>query len=133
MPSPELDPKTARDFDRWFGPVVADFHITQLPRGKAPEYIRQAWLTEGLLLPLRQKALANTALMTTIYFDPYHEDQTTETATIDPAEVTTPEAVRALMGVSALQAADYWRGSGWPVLVFQKSEGVIIPRSGSEL
>lgn len=104
------------------GRVVANFTLTQVPEGGAPDDIKAQWL--GVPLPVRDKAL-EAASGKQIYFDLITQRMIENT---DSIPVQAFDAIVALRLASRVQAAQFWE-SNVPLLselVFRGYEGDLI-------
>jgi hypothetical protein len=123
----ELGPTAAKRLEEAQGPIVAHFQVTKIPEGKAPLEIKEAWLTEGLSLPIRQRSLDHDTLIPGFpyYASRYawYEIENYET----PAAVTGLEAIIALRNAEQHDAAEYWKKLGHRLLAFHRSEGILTP------
>ena len=111
-----------------WGLVIADFTVQQVPRGFAPEDIREQWV--GVRLPVRLWAVMWH--MKTAY--PAFIDGPTGSLIQNeqPIPVVTEDAQAVLDAAGKKDAASFWRTttSIGPLLVFEASAGTVEPRPG---
>ncbi|MEO6109568.1 MAG: hypothetical protein ABIP50_00975 [Candidatus Saccharimonadales bacterium] len=105
-----------------YGPVEAAFIITQIPKGGAPEDIKEQWV--GVSLPVRAAHLGQTALAPTRNFD-YLTQQITEND--DSVAITGIDAVHALAEAGKESAARFWDSMQLAKFVFRAHEGTLQP------
>jgi len=128
----ELSPTASKKLTKIHGEIVADFQVTSLPEGPAPDEIKQAWLSEGLVIPTRKNLLSADTFFPGF---PYYVDRRNY-QTLDayefPVGVSVTEAVIALKNSGEDEAAQYWQKrynvGAHAMLLFHLSEGVLHPR-----
>lgn len=111
------------ELENEFGSVVANFEITQVPQGSAPESIRKGWL--GVVLPVRQELLEERGGVQT-YFDIL-------SGTVKQNHEAVPvhgfDAVFALADLEKEAEVAFWLESGlaYGTFVFRAHEGNLQP------
>lgn len=107
------------EIERQYGPIVAEFEITQKPFGAAPESIRQGWM--GVVLPLRSELLEEWGGV-----QRYVDVQTGEVRENPEAvPVYGFDAVFALDDAGKKDEAAYWHeiGLSYGTFIFRAHEG----------
>lgn len=111
-----------------YGPVKAEFIITQTPKGGAPEDIKEQWV--GVSLPVRAAHLGQTALAPTRNFDCLTQQITKND---DPVAITGIDAVHALAEAGKESAARFWDSMQMAKFIFQAHEGTLQPLDSDQL
>lgn len=117
-----LSPEIIRALDEVYGPVQAEFTLTQIPAGHAPVEIKEAWI--GLPLPVREHNLGTLALGTISFHD--HLSRT-EVTNDEPVPITGIEAVDTLQQSNKLEAARFWMPYAAGLFTFRTHEGELAP------
>ena len=106
------------------GPVIAWFHVLQVPAGGAPEEIRAAWV--DLPLPVRRSRPSEGPTAH------YARDVRTweRKLVVDGVPVEAADVQRILRMYDRDAAADWWAAtSPGKALVFRRHEGRLMPTS----
>lgn len=107
------------------GEIVATFTIQQVPLGRAPNEVKEAWV--GVSLPIRSDNLPSGILPgRQVVFD----EITRQYSEIDsPVRVYGLDAVMSLDNAGKSEAAQYWVDTGFvfATLVFRANEGELSP------
>ena len=115
---PPKDPKEEAIIEKIFGPVVAEFKITQTPQGGAPSEIKNQWI--GVTLPVRENNVVRLENGYAEYYD-YISDEVKQNDA--PVCILAREAIRALIKAGKDEAADFWKQYQIDTLVFRSYEG----------
>lgn len=113
-----LSPEITRALDEVYGPIQAEFTLTQIPAGAAPDYIKEQWI--GVPLPVRELNLGMLALGTISFHDYLSE---TETTNSEPIPIVGIEAVDALQQADQLEAVRFWAPYAAGLFTFRAYEG----------
>jgi hypothetical protein len=106
-----------------YGPIVADFEVTQRPQGGAPEYIRDMWI--GAVLPVRGNNLGSPFLS-----KPTLDILTCKYNTIDDrVPVCGVEAVVALNSLGRVEAVQFFAPVMGGIFSFRGNEGTLLQRT----
>jgi hypothetical protein len=128
MPQYEFSPSTSRHLLEQHGPIVGNFQVTTVPAGEAPRVIKKAWLHEGMVLPVREKALPGF---------PYWIGRSSLQLALEDYQdgsvaVSGGDAILALKNAGEQEAVNYWvKHLGKNALVspffFHPNEGTLTP------
>ncbi len=117
-----LPPEITRALDEVYGPIQAEFTLTQTPAGAAPDYIKEQWI--GIPLPVREHNLGLLALGTISFHDYLSQ---TEAINDEPVPIAGIEAVNALQEAKMLDAARFWTPYAAGLFTFRAYEGDLAP------
>ncbi len=121
----ELSPETKQVLDDTYGPVLAQFTLSRVPQGGAPEHIKEQWI--GVPLPVRQQSLAQLAFGAVEYFDYLSFNQRQNE---DPVSVAGIEAVHALEEAEKFEAVEFWLPYMAGLFTFRGYEGELESLEG---
>lgn len=105
-----------------YGEIKANFTITQIPLGGAPEHIKKEWL--GVTLPVRSSKLGAKALDACLYFDAL---TLTVIENTEPVAIEGVEAIDALEEAKKIEAVEFWLPYRLAPFVFRANEGDLVP------
>lgn len=128
MPQYEYGPRLAGHLKQQHGEIIANFQVNRVPAGSAPLAIKQAWLHEGMLLPVREKPLPGFPY----YVGPDALELALEDYEDKTVTVSGGDAVLALKNAGEDEAVSYWvKRLGKNALIspmfFHGYEGILTP------
>ena len=110
-----LTEQALANIERIYGPIRANFSITQTPQSAAPEYVREQWV--GITLPVREKNLGELATRYLDLLSGEYKDND------EPVSIVGLEAVSALEDSARYGAANYWQDYRGGLFRFRAHEG----------